>query len=56
LAVCAFPGKSYATIQAEPETTLAAYYYCLNHPQDENDQEFRNRVNWIHDQPVESAT
>lgn len=34
--------------------SLAAYYYCLNRPIDENYTGYQTRVTWIHDEPAES--
>jgi len=32
--------------------SLAAYYYCINRPIDENYTEFQTRVGWIRDEPA----
>jgi hypothetical protein len=33
--------------------SLAAYYYCINRPTDENYAQFQTRVGWIHDEAPE---
>lgn len=34
--------------------SIAAYYYCINRPIDENYTGFQTRVSWIHDEPADT--